>query len=128
MRVLFVCTANISRSRTAEELFHALTWNLPSRGRHEARSAGTHAEAGSRALTREDLEWADVVCVMETRHEVHIRERWPLAATKVRVLDVPDVYMPGEPVLKDLLATHILSLLAEDQPRRPPSGQAGQAG
>ena len=113
MRVLFVCTANICRSRAAEDVFRLLTWNAPDRGAHEARSAGTHAQEGGRPLTGPDLEWADVVCVMEETHHAFIAARWPAAAPKVRVLGIPDVYIPGEAALTELLGTHLLALLAE---------------
>lgn len=118
MRVLFVCTANVCRSRTAEEVFRILTWSMPGREAHEARSAGTHAEPGGRLLEKADLDWADVVCVMEPAHEAYIRARWKAAVSKTRVLGIPDIYAPGDPVLKDLLATHILSLLTEGTPGR----------
>jgi predicted protein tyrosine phosphatase len=120
MRVLFVCTANVCRSRTAVEVFSVLAWTMrgPDRPRHEARSAGTRPDPGGRAVTRADLEWADVVCVMEAAHADHIRERFPLHGSKVRVLDIPDVYQPGDAALRDLLSAHILGLLSEAAPPR----------
>jgi predicted protein tyrosine phosphatase len=113
VRALFVCTANVSRSRAAAEVFSILTWNVGGGMAHEARSAGIRPDADGRPLTHDDLAWADVVCAMETEHEAFIRERWPVHATKVRVLGIPDVYMPDDPDLKDLLARHILALLAD---------------
>ncbi|MFP4431070.1 MAG: protein tyrosine phosphatase [Spirochaetota bacterium] len=85
-RVLFVCTANQQRSPTAERLYE----DDP---RFEVRSAGTDALFG-RKVTPEDLEWADLVVVMEDRHERRIRSEFPRAAEKTRlvVLDIPDVY------------------------------------
>ena len=113
MRVLFVCTANVSRSRVAEDVFRDLT----ARGAeaHEVRSAGIAARLGGRQLTEADLEWADVVCVMERVHRDWIAERWSVATGKVRVLGIPDVYGPGDAVLEDLLRTHILLLLAAEK-------------
>jgi protein-tyrosine-phosphatase len=111
MRVLFVCTANVCRSRTAETLFRELS-QWPG-GKHEVRSAGVAAAPGARQLTEVDLAWADVVCVMEDRQQAYIAERWASAAGKVRVLGIPDVYLPGDPVLRDLLTTHVLLLLDE---------------
>lgn len=106
----------------AEDVFRVLSWSVPGRGSHEARSAGTRPDPGSRPLIRGDLDWADFVCVMESEHEAHIRQRWPLLGHKVRVFGIPDVYMPGDSVLWDLLSTHILSLLAEHAPDRARSG------
>jgi predicted protein tyrosine phosphatase len=112
VRVLFVCTANISRSPTAEAVFRELTRADPAG--HEARSAGISAERGSgRQVTEADLEWADVVCVMEAAHYAYLLRRWSLPAGKVRVLGIPDMYSPGDPVLEELLRTQILLLLAE---------------
>ena len=42
MKVLFVCTANICRSPTAEGVFHKLVANSPLAGYLEVDSAGTH--------------------------------------------------------------------------------------
>ena len=109
----------------AEEVFQVLTWRFRCREEHEARSAGTHPDPGGRRLTRADVEWADVVCVMEETHQVFIRSRWRRAGRKIRVLGIPDVYMPGDPILKDLLATHILTLLAEAAAPETPSNRRG---
>jgi len=109
MRVLFVCTGNVCRSRVAEALFRELTG--PDGG-HEARSAGTAPGPSGRPLTEADLRWADVVCVMEPAHQAYIADRWADAAPKVRVLGIPDAYAPGDPVLRERLLTEILGLLA----------------
>ena len=90
MRVLFVCTYNICRSRVAEETFRILSWSAPKRERHEARSAGITPQPGGRAVTRADVEWADVICVMEPVHEEAIRARWPLHGSKIRVFGIPE--------------------------------------
>jgi predicted protein tyrosine phosphatase len=113
MRVLFVCAHNICRSRVAEETFRILAWSVPGPRRHEVRSAGTTPMPGGRALGRADVEWADVICVMERSHEAFVRGRWPLHGSKIRVLGIPDEYTPDDPALRELLARHIRSLLAE---------------
>ena len=130
MRILFVCTANICRSRMAQEVFSILAWTIrgADRKRHEARSAGTHPDPDGRALTRGDLEWADLVCVMEPAHEAFIRARFPLYGSKVRVLDIPDIYQPGDPVLREILATHILGLLKGASPQEPRSSASSSTG
>ena len=119
MRVLFVCAHNICRSRVAEDTFRILAWSAPGQRRHEARSAGITPMPGGRAVTRGDVEWADVICVMETVHETHIRSQWPMAGEKIRVLGIPDAYLPGDEALRDRLATYILALLEETGP--PPA-------
>jgi predicted protein tyrosine phosphatase len=138
MRVLFVCTYNISRSRVAEETFRILSWSAPGRVRHEARSAGITPQPGGRAITRADVEWADVICVMEPSHEEVIRVRWPLHGSKIRVFGIPDDYQPEDPALREVLMRHLRTLLAEPgasgssaalpgagPSRRPPPGDPG---
>jgi predicted protein tyrosine phosphatase len=121
MRVLFICTHNISRSRVAEDTFRVLAWSVPSRERHEARSAGITPQPGGRAIARADVEWADVICVMEAAHEAVIRARWPLHGSKIRVLDIPDVYQPDDPALRDLMVRQVRALLGEAASRERPA-------
>jgi predicted protein tyrosine phosphatase len=85
-KVLFVCTANQQRSPTAERIYS----DDP---RFEVRSAGTDALLG-REVSPADLEWADLVVVMESRHEQKIRRRYPQESEDVElvVLGIPDVY------------------------------------
>ncbi len=111
MRVLFVCTHNICRSRVAEETFRILAWSAPGQVRHEARSAGITPMPGGKPISRSDLEWADVICVMEDVQAEVIRARWPLHGSKIRVLGIEDVYQPDDPSLRDLLVGHIRALL-----------------
>jgi predicted protein tyrosine phosphatase len=111
VRVLFVCTANVCRSPAAEEIFRAVAWGTPDWKEHAARSAGTAPDPGGRGLTRDDLEWADLVCVMEQAHADFIRARWPGQVEKVRVLGIPDVYLPGDTALRDILTDHVWSII-----------------
>jgi predicted protein tyrosine phosphatase len=113
MRVLFVCTHNICRSRVAEQVFRVLTWRVGAPPAHEVRSAGIDPDPPGRPLTRGDVEWAEVICVMESIHREFIERRWPRHLDKVRVLEIPDVYQPGDDALHDRLAGHVRQLLAE---------------
>jgi protein-tyrosine-phosphatase len=113
VRVLFVCRGNICRSRVAEQIFQVLTWSVGGRGSHEARSAGVDPDAGGRAITRQDVTWADVICVMEAEHATYIRQHWPGHGRKVRVLGIPDVYEPDDEELRDRLTEAIRGLLTE---------------
>jgi protein-tyrosine-phosphatase len=108
MRVLFVCTANVCRSRMAEDIFRQLVGD-----HHEVRSAGVRADPSGRQLSAADLEWADVVCVMEAQHRAWITARFGHVADRVRVFGIPDIYVPGDPVLSDVLTAHIRLLLAD---------------
>jgi predicted protein tyrosine phosphatase len=97
----------------AEEVFRVLTWGAPGRKGYEARSAGIDPSPGGRLLARRDVAWADLICVMEASHEEFIRARWPAQSKKIRVLGIPDVYMPDDPDLRELLAGQVRKLLAD---------------
>jgi len=130
MRALFVCRGNVCRSRVAEEIFRVLSWNVGSRGDHEARSAGIDPDPGGRLVTARDVEWADVIVVMETEQLAYIRERWPVHARKARILDIPDVYNPDDEELRDRLTEVVRELIAEGSGGGPapgirPSGRPG---
>ena len=109
MNVLFVCTHHIARSPMAATLFSEL---LGVTSRHMVRSAGL-ATSASGLLTTRELAWADVVVVMEPAHLALIAQRWPQQVAKIRMLDVPDDYDPGEPDLRGLLIPKLRLLLAE---------------
>ena len=83
-----------------------------SRGAHETRSAGT-AGSAVRPLAQEDIDWADVVAVMETRHVAFITERWPAAAPKLRLLGIDDRYHRGDLALRSVLESRLRELLRE---------------
>jgi len=107
LRVLFVCSGNVSRSRTAEDMFRGL-------GGLEVRSAGTHWTAQNR-VSRELIDWADKIFVMEEEHKEHVVEKRPEAAGKVVVLGIPDVYNRNDPVLRRVLAEKLKAYLPEVQ-------------
>lgn len=91
--VLFVCSKNQWRSPTAEAIYR----------RHPGltvRSAGT-ARSARRQVSEADLHWADVVIVMEDKHQQRLRAMFPgvLAHTPMHVLDIPDDYRFMDPAL-----------------------------
>ena len=97
-RILFVCTANIDRSRTAEDLYSQ-------DARYEVRSAGV-ASFAAVPVTRDLLLWADRVFVLnedEDQHRTIIRIRFPDVDRPIIDLDVEDRWRRGHPDLKDLL-------------------------
>lgn len=71
MNVLFICSANKQRSKTAEDHFQVL---YP---QHHFQSAGTNhkicTKEGTTPLQIEHLIWADQIFVMESRHLEIIR-------------------------------------------------------
>jgi predicted protein tyrosine phosphatase len=118
-RVLFVCTANVDRSRTAEDLYKEDS-------RYEVRSAGT-APFATVPLTRELLLWADRVFVMSERgdrHETLIRLRFPEIERPVTDLDVEDRWPRGHPDLVRLVLRKLAPHLGPPQtPSRDPRKQ-----
>lgn len=97
MRVLFVCSRNRLRSPTAEVVFR--DWPGV-----EVASAGLKPDADER-LTSEDLEWADIVFVMERRHKQELSRRFMPAMrnTRLVVLGIPDDYEYMAPELVEIL-------------------------
>ena len=93
-RILFVCTANVDRSRTAEDMYREDP-------RYEVRSAGV-APFATVVLTRDLLLWADRVFVMNEREDQHrtlIRIRFPDVDRPIVDLDVEDRWHRGDPEL-----------------------------
>ena len=93
-RILFVCTGNVDRSRTAEDLYGRDP-------RYEVRSAGTGAFARE-PVSRELLRWADcvyVMCEREDRHRTLLKLRFPEIEVPVVDLDIEDRWRRGDPEL-----------------------------
>ena len=82
MKVLFVCTGNMDRSPTAKEL-------LKDKEGFDAKSAGTWIYANTR-ISKELIDWADVVFAMEEKHKEFILTIRPEDEEKVIVLDILD--------------------------------------
>ena len=86
MNLLFVCSKNKWRSRTAETIFQ-------DSANHSVKSAGT--DKGARIkLTEKHLIWADIIFVMENKHRQIIKQKFQaiLYTNKIIVLDIPDEY------------------------------------
>jgi predicted protein tyrosine phosphatase len=97
-RILFVCTANVDRSPTAEDLYRQDE-------RYEVRSAGV-APFATQRVTRDLLLWADRVFVMNEREDQHrtlLKIRFPDVDRPVVDLDVEDRWHRGDPELVALL-------------------------
>lgn len=107
MNILFVCTANISRSFLAEKL---MQHEIKQRRLNDVfvKSSGVYANPGwppdpamveyleqkkivasahvSRRIQEEDVRWADYILVMEQGHASEIVRMWPDAEKKVDLL------------------------------------------
>jgi len=101
MKVLFVCSGNVSRSPTAEALF-----------RHcegfEVRSAGTSANSPN-PISENLVMWADIIFAMEEEHRMAITERFPRAGGRINVLGIEDVYRRDDPRLVMILKSKLAS-------------------
>ena len=91
MNILFLCTSNIQRSKTAEELFRAANNN------HQYKSAGLSekyvSKANSTLCTVEMLQWADQVYVFEKQHIERIQKHTGVVyLPKITNLNIPDNY------------------------------------
>ena len=95
MRVLYVCTANICRSVSAQRLLREAVASAPELAGIEVRSAGTEAIDGagarwrspriehqSQRLTAELLSWADLILPAARDHRRAILEMDPTSRTR----------------------------------------------
>ncbi|MDR6784605.1 putative protein tyrosine phosphatase [Pedobacter africanus] len=101
VNVLFVCSRNKWRSRTAEDLFKDS--NV-----HNVRSAGT-APVARIKISEKLLSWAEIIFVMEKRHREQLKSRFPLILDEkeVIVLDIPDEYGYMDDELVELLKASV---------------------
>lgn len=95
MNILFVCSANKDRSRTAEDYFREQYPN------HDFESAGTNKkiceQLGTTYLSKELLYWADKIFVMENKHGDWIRSNSIKKLNiSIHVLKIQDVYEYGQ--------------------------------
>ena len=100
MKVLFICNQNENRSKTAEELF---------KDKFETKSAGLYNE---KPVTKKQIEWADMIVVMEDIQRKELANRFPDLYLKKRIisLDIPDIYSYGQDSLKSALKSKIKAL------------------
>ena len=105
VRLLFVCSRNRLRSPTAERIFSGhCGW--------ETASAGLAPDAET-PLDTETLDWADVVFVMEKRHQRKLQERFSKSLRDKRVvcLGIPDDFEYMDPELVSILREKVPRLL-----------------
>jgi predicted protein tyrosine phosphatase len=100
-KVLFLCSRNRLRSPTAEHVFS--TWPDI-----ETDSAGLLADADV-PLSTEQIEWADIIFVMEKNHRAKLSKRFRkhLNGKRVICLDIPDDHEYLDPVLVKLLEAKV---------------------
>ena len=110
MNLLFVCSRNIWRSRTAETIFK-------NKEGFQVKSAGTSKSARIR-ISQKIIDWADIIFVMENEH----KKRFQISelfseldnSKEIIVLDIPDdfKYMDEELVknLEDSVSFYLNKL------------------
>ena len=83
--ILFVCGRNRWRSPTAERLYRADP-------RLDVRSAGVSPKSRHQ-ISRADIEWADLILVMEADYGTLVRGQFrQMALPPIKSLDIPDEY------------------------------------
>ncbi|PSN19698.1 phosphotyrosine protein phosphatase [filamentous cyanobacterium CCP5] len=96
MNVLFICSRNQWRSPTAEVVWRKyLAFNL--------RSAGASSGA-RRKVTAADIDWADIIFVMETMHQKRLQAEFRelLTNKQLEVMEIPDRYRYMDPELVEI--------------------------
>ena len=101
MNILFVCSRNKWRSRTAETIFK-------NNQKHSVKSAGTEHDARIK-VTEKLISWSDLIFVMEKRHRERLIEKFgSLTDSKeIVVLDIQDDYKYMDPELIEILETSV---------------------
>ena len=89
-KILFVCSANIDRSKTAEDFYAEQFSEIA------FHSAGTNhticKEKGTNPSAQEDVDWADLILVMETKHRDWIYKNLEAKGSQIEVLNIEDIY------------------------------------
>ncbi len=100
MNILFICNQNMYRSKTAEDLF---------KGVLSVKSAGLY----NNPVTSKQLDWADLVLVMDEEQRRELSKRFPAQYLKKRILslDIPDTYSYNQPQLIAILKTKVEAIL-----------------
>jgi predicted protein tyrosine phosphatase len=104
-RVLFLCSRHRLRSPTAAEVFQA--WP-----HLEVDSAGL-ADDAETPLSSDQLDWAELIVVMEASHRRRLQQRYGtrLRGKRVVCLDIPDRYDFMQSELVELLLRKVGPLL-----------------
>lgn len=101
IRMLFICGKARSRSPTAAQI--ASQWDGV-----RADCAGLSNDADD-LLSVEQLEWADIIFVMEPRQKIKLNQQFrsELRGKQIINLDVPDLYSFMEPELVEILTRKV---------------------
>ena len=108
--ILFVCSANKDRSKTADDYFSEQYDTL------EIDSAGTNLklchQLGTNAISEKQLFWADIIVAMEEKHRDFIKKTYPnVNYNKIVVLNLPDRYVYFQKELIEILKQKVLPII-----------------
>lgn len=108
--ILFICSANKQRSKTAEDYFSSKYANF------HFISAGTNIKMcereGTNPITIDILEQSDMIFVMENSHKKEVKNFINGKFKKeLIVLNIPDLYKYYQKELIEILENRILSYL-----------------
>ena len=97
VNILFICSRNQWRGPTGEKVWGRVAGV-------STRSAGTSGSA-RRRLTSADIQWADLILVMEEKHKSMIRAgfRDEITNKALHVLDIADDFQYMDPELVELI-------------------------
>jgi len=107
MNILFLCTSNLHRTRTAEDYFKYY------RSSNIFKSAGLSEkyckEFDTQLCSIELLQWADKIYVMEDEHLKRIVSYTKeIYISKIEVLNIADIYKYMEPALLGELKSKVI--------------------
>ncbi|MEM9061327.1 MAG: phosphotyrosine protein phosphatase [Pseudomonadota bacterium] len=96
-KILFICGKARSRSPTAAQIF--AEWD------GLRTDFGGLSNDADDALSADQIDWADVIMVMERRHQTRLNDRFgrQLAGKQVLVLDIRDRFSFMDPALVEEL-------------------------
>ncbi len=99
-KLLFVCNAGRQRSVTGRDLYQ-------NKG-YEAKSCGIRGDK-HRSVTKEKLEWADLIICMEDEQRKFIANEFPkeYMMKKIVTLEIPDIYKRNQEELIELLKINL---------------------
>ncbi len=102
--IIVVCGRNKKLSRTAESIFK-------NDNRFNIRSAGLSSKS-DRKISEKDLNWADLIFVMETGYRARIWGQYRhMELPPIEILDIPEDYEFMDDEVKELLTDRINNTL-----------------
>jgi len=112
-KLLFICAGGLDRSPTAAYIINTYKeFNKI----FEAKSCGIQPLI-SAPITKQNLQWADQIFVMEPDHKRFLLENFPLIVKdkpEITILDIPNEYVRTDPELEKILMGRLRRWLEEE--------------